>query len=261
MMFPKKLGRIWYFLRIHDSFTPFATCTAIPFLNDFPWCHFSSAQGGDPGLGTKSKIQLIWNTLKHHTNLDIQHTWYTYHTQNIHFFKEFPCPSRLVSIHLGPVRFLQGIMSPFPSATHPLICEGTAPALSCIQKTQAETQEPHPQICCKIHPWWKDQMTMVNIHQIERQIYQQTSHKLRILGCFSPLLVPCFVSFRLKTMENAPAEKPPIFFQNSPNAIFPPSFHPRLRFTGKSSLVESWPTSKHGRKRNQLSGLRQFIGD
>ena len=49
-------------------------------------------------------------------------------------------------------------------------------------------------------------------------------------------------------MENAPAEQPPIFFQNSPNVMFPPSFHPRLRFTGKSSgeltYKQTWEEKK-----------------
>lgn len=137
-----------------------------------------------------------------------------------------------------------------------MICEGTAPALSCIQKTQAETQEPHPQIGRKIHhgerikwPWY------INLPKWQANLPTNKQVTKRTFGCFSPLLVHvCFffawTPWKMRLLNFR------YDFQNSPNVIFPPSFHPRLRFTGKSSLVESWPTSNHGkRKRNQSSGV------
>ena len=48
-----------------DSRFLYFLCYLLPFLNDFPWCHFSSAQGGDPGLGKKTKsnwYETHWNT-------------------------------------------------------------------------------------------------------------------------------------------------------------------------------------------------------
>lgn len=190
-MFPKKLGRMCFFLRIHDSFISFATCTCYLLWMTSPDATLAQRRVEIPILEQNPKSN--WYETHWNTTQTLKFNIHDIHDiLKIKYIIKYPFLQRMsFSITFGihsswTVRFLLGIMSPFPSATHPLICEGTAPALSCIQKTQAETQKPHPQSCRKNTPWWKDQMTMVNIHQIERQIYQQTSDKNNFW-----LLSPC----------------------------------------------------------------------